>query len=88
MKAGIEELRRFAHSRLGDVRRLLYSDVSRARQELARHVNEIVLRPEAKAGKRYYMASGQWNLIEGKEFTGGGLEMVAGAGFEPATFGL
>jgi hypothetical protein len=88
----MSELRAFIHSRLADIRKLLSSDVPRARLELARHVNQIVLRPTDVAGKGCYVATGEWDLL-GKE-TGSRdatpltLEMVAGARFELATFGL
>ncbi len=89
----IEELRRFIHSRLTDVRKLLYSDVSAARTELVRHVSEIALRPTEKAGKRYYVATGEWTLLSNEkgppdEAAPRSFESIAGAGFEPATFGL
>ena len=52
-----------------------------------------MLKSHEEAGKQYCVATGEWNLL-GKE----GLDnqpsmmrviaLVAGAGFEPATFGL
>ena len=92
IQAEISELRTFVHSRLADVRKLLCADVPRARTELARHVDRIVIRPVEVAGQRYYMATGGWDLL-GRELGPQDaappvLEMVAGARFELATFGL
>ena len=82
-------LREFVHSRLADMKAVLYADVGRSRIELARHVRKIIMRPVTTAGERYYLASGEWRLLgEDWGISAGNLEMVAGAGFEPATFGL
>jgi hypothetical protein len=89
IQASLADLRQFVHSRLSNVKKLLYSDVEHARLEPARRVSRITMRPVETAGQRHYIASGEWGLLgEGFAASGGGLEMVAGAGFEPATFGL
>ena len=93
IQASLSELRQFVHSRLADVKRLLYADVQLARAELSKHVKEIVLRPAESDGNRYYVASGEWDFGECEPWAMGGsrrphLEMVAGGGFEPPTFGL
>jgi DNA invertase Pin-like site-specific DNA recombinase len=62
------QLRSFVCGRLRDLRGLLYTDVDRARTELACHVGEITMRPVKRAGRRYYVASGEWNLLPGLEY--------------------
>jgi len=62
-QAGMADMRQFVLTRLADIRGLLYADVGRARHELAQHIKEIVLRPTEKEGKRYYVASGEWDLL-------------------------
>ena len=93
IQAELSKMRAFVHSRLADIRKLLCGDVPRARMELERHMGQAVLRPTEFAGKRYYVAMGEWDFL-GKE-TGPrdsaapcAFEMVAGVGFEPTTFGL
>ncbi len=93
VRASVDELRRFVHCRLADVRKLLCGDTALARQELALHVDSITLKPSETNGRRYYVATGNWSLIEkevGPQDEAAPLQvrMVAGAGFEPATFGL
>jgi hypothetical protein len=89
----VANLREFVHSRLANIRRLLYADVGAARAELSRHIDRIVMRPAEVEGKRCYIASGEWSLL-GKEkgpltsTAQSNLEMVAGVGFEPTTSGL
>lgn len=70
IQARLAEIRQFVQSRLADVRKLLYSDIPRARQELARHVDAIILKPTEDNGRRYYLATGSWNLV-GKELVPG-----------------
>ena len=92
IQSSLSEMREFVHSRLADVKKLLYADVQIARTELARHVNQILLRPTERAGGRFYVASGEWNFgdfeLAQSSNRIGNLEMVAGGGFEPPTFGL
>jgi len=79
IKASLRGLREFVLSRLASVRKALDSDPEEARKALARHIPEpIVMKPEAG----HYVARGEW------EYVGLSAEMVAGAGFEPATSGL
>ena len=71
-------------------------DAPRAKAELQKHVTEIRMTPSQSDGERFYLAEGKWDIAglnesgprlrHGKE--GQRLQMVAGAGFEPATFGL
>ena len=82
--------------RLGDLRTLLSGAPVAARTELLKHVSEIRMMPQARNGdeKPHYVAEGCWNLLghEKEEFAGDNtsrqIRVVAGAGFEPATFGV
>ena len=65
---------------------LLASDRQRARTLLERHVGKITLTAKKDGPRPYYVASGRFDfgrLDESHKRQG-----VAGAGFEPATFGL
>ena len=79
------ELRQFAITRLAALPELLGSDVSRARAELARHIDSVKMTPTEEDGNRRYVCEGDWNLIGSLT---GDVRMVAGGGFEPPTFGL
>ena len=82
---GTEDLRKFAITRLSALPELLCSDISRARSELALHIDSVKMTPTEKAGNRRYLCEGDWNLIGSLT---GDVRMVAGGGFEPPTFGL
>ena len=91
----IGELRQFVARRLADLRQLLYSDVTRARAELMRHVREIRMIPQGTNEERHYAAVGEWDLLGGsrekdraRHLPGVRARLVAGVGFEPTTFGL
>jgi hypothetical protein len=93
--AELEGIRGFVTTRLADIRNLLTKNVPLARVELAKHVNVIRLYPSTVGAERFYGAEGEWNLLGGFPGTGPTrqpsdwrVRMVAGAGFEPATFGL
>ena len=63
-----------------------------ARSELLNHVSEIKMIPQSGDGKPHYVAEGSWHLLGIESDSSEGaftqIRMVAGAGFEPATFGL
>lgn len=87
--AHISRIRDFVFERLGNIRQLLYSDVHKAKAELAKHVTAIEMVPKVDGKESHYVAVGEWNLLG----RGGGDDaervwMVAGEGFEPSTFGL
>jgi DNA invertase Pin-like site-specific DNA recombinase len=93
--AELAEIRGYVTTRLADIRSLLAKNVPLARVELAKHVREIRMQPSTVGAERFYVAEGEWNLLG--SFPGTGptrqpsdwrVRMVAGAGFEPATFGL
>ena len=93
VKATIDEIRDFVLSRLKDIRRVLHANIEQARMELFNHVDRIVMRPVLRNDDRFYVAEGEWDLLgddKGRplEAAPGNLEMVAGVGFEPTTFGL
>jgi site-specific DNA recombinase len=79
------ELRQFALTRLSALPELLCSDISRARAELALHIDSVKMTPTEEDGHRRYVCEGDWNLIGS---LAGDVRMVAGGGFEPPTFGL
>ena len=85
IEADLAEIRRFVTEQLADVRTLLQKDVAQARAELGKHITEITMEPDTTNG--HYTASGEWNLLGGNP-KNGCVRYVAGAGFEPATFGL
>ena len=89
----IGEVRRFVSERLSNLRNLLFKDVALARAELSKHVTEIRMEPNLT--ERHYTAMGEWDLLgrypktgRARHLPGVRARMVAGAGFEPATFGL
>ena len=93
--AELAEIRGYVTTRLADIRTLLTKNISLARLELAKHVREIRMRPSTVGAERFYVAEGEWNLLGSLPGTGPTrqpsdwrVRMVAGAGFEPATFGL
>ena len=93
--AHLLDIRSFVTRRLGDLRTLLSGDPVAARKELLKHVSEIRMMPQARNGdeKPHYVAEGKWNLLghEKEDFAGETsrqIRVVAGAGFEPATFGV
>lgn len=92
VKAAINEVREFARERLGCIREVLKSEVTAARFELSKHIDQIVMRPVTNGDDRHYMAEGDWKLAGKYEGRPGGalrnLEMVAGVRFELTTFGL
>ena len=71
---------------------LLNADPERAKAHTIGHVSEIRMHPTEEDGKKFYVAEGEWFIGEKEKVTGAMLDsdlrMVAGAGFEPATFGL
>ena len=89
ISAEIGRIRQFVTGQLGDIRQLLNVDVQKAKAELAKHVSGIRMVPQVEGKKGHYVAEGEWNLLggygEGEEKC---VRMVAGAGFEPPTFGL
>ncbi len=77
--------------RLNQLNALLQDDPAQAKAEIARHLEgDLVLKPLPKNGrKRRVEISGSVNpaglFAQAGDFR---MEVIAGAGFEPATFGL
>ena len=64
-QAKLRDARDFVTTRLGDLRKLLSSDVATAKAELLKHVQRIDLTPVRAAGERFYLAEGEWDLLGG-----------------------
>jgi hypothetical protein len=68
---------------------LLRTDPAGARREIHKHLDDLRMEPAADLGKRAVRVTGRPKvdgLLGGEEAVR--LQLVAGAGFEPATFGL
>jgi hypothetical protein len=63
-----------------DIPKSLAKSPQTAKAKLAQHVDQVRMLPQADGS---YVAEGKWDLLGNS-----GPVMVAGAGFEPATFGL
>ncbi len=74
-----------------DLPQLIAKDVVAARQKLARMIGTLELTPEERQGSKYLNIKARANMLDVLE-TCGVRELpknrIAGAGFEPATFGL
>ena len=68
-------------SALQDIPTLFKADPDRAKAKLGEHVDRITMAPQPDGT---YKVEGEWDLLG----AGFAPQMVAGAGFEPATFGL
>ena len=93
VKVTIDEIRNIVTSRLKAIWRVLHGNIEQARMELFKHDDRIVMRPVQRDDKRFYLAEGKRDLLgndKGRplEVAPENLEMIAGVGFEPATFGL
>jgi len=75
-----EEIRELVTGAVRDLPALLAKGPQLAKAKLAEHVDSIRLLPQPDGT---YVAEGEWDLLGNR-----GPVMVAGAGFEPATFGL
>ena len=75
-----EEIRRFISNAVQDIPKLLAKSPKLAKAKLAEHIETIRLHPQSEGRS---LAEGEWDLLGNR-----GPVMVAGAGFEPATFGL
>ena len=88
--AEIADIRGFVTKSLMDLKGLLNQDVTAAKAWLSEHVDSITMTPAAEGKNRHYVASGTWDLLGRTESptVKAGIQMVAGGGFEPPTFGL
>jgi hypothetical protein len=75
--------------RLQSLNELLATDPAGARREIQKHVEDLRMAPAPELGDRVVRVTGRAKidgLLGGEEAVR--LQLVAGAGFEPATFGL
>jgi hypothetical protein len=95
----IAEIRSFVERETQNLPALLHDNSPLVKQELHRHLKAITMHPVGDGRGWHYEAEGSWNLLgtdeessheepEAQDSDEGRLRMVAGAGFEPATFGL
>ena len=75
-----DEIRNHISSAVQDIPALLAKAPELAKTKLAEHIDTIRMLPQPDGT---YVVEGEWDLLGNR-----GPEMVAGAGFEPATFGL
>ena len=79
-KLSEQKIRNHVRKALSDIPSLLKKAPAQAKAKLAKHISPIRLLPQPDGS---FIAEGEWDLLGNK-----GPVMVAGAGFEPATFGL
>lgn len=79
-KLDADGIKAFVQNAVQDIPTLLKKSPQMAKAKLAEHVNAIRLQPQSNGD---YVIEGEWDLLGIR-----GPVMVAGAGFEPATFGL
>jgi site-specific DNA recombinase len=87
--APIEIDRSWIERRLEALKELLAQDPAGARREIQKHVEDLRVGPAPEVGPRVVRITGRGKidgLLGGEEAVR--LQLVAGAGFEPATFGL
>jgi hypothetical protein len=92
IESRIEEIRRFVTNRLNNLRDVLSKDAVLARTKILKHTNEITMTPQAGAGKPYYVAEGNWDLLgsdsgldRGRQLSDWRPRMVAGVCNAPNT---
>jgi hypothetical protein len=96
----ITEIRGFVGREIQKLSALLNENSPLVKPELHKHLSSITMHPVGGVGGEWhYEAEGSWNLLgtdekspqeeqRAQDSDEGHLRMVAGAGFEPATFGL
>jgi site-specific DNA recombinase len=99
IESRISELRRIVEQKVSNLSALLAAGSALVKPELQRHLSSITMHPIKNGHKWYYEAEGSWNLLgedqnapreepTAQDSMERRLRCVAGAGFEPATFGL
>jgi hypothetical protein len=81
--------RAWVDAQIQSLSELLARDPVGARQQIQKHVEDLRVAPAPDVGDRVVRITGQAKvdgLLGGEEAVR--LQLVAGAGFEPATFGL
>ena len=85
MQLSFEDLTEFVVSEIPNIRKLAQSDVPMAKVELGKHVQEIVLKPNAD--NTAYLVEGEWDILGKERFQAlqieCGVGMVPGGGVEP-----
>ena len=66
-RRSMSRIRQFVNERLGNIRELLYTDVPRAKAELAKHATATEMAPRSGGKEGHYVAIGEWNLLVGLE---------------------
>ena len=95
----IAEIRSFVDREIQNLSALLNANSPLVKPELHRHLSSVTMHPVGNGREWHYEAEGAWNLLgedksapreeqAAQNSDEGHLRMVAGAGFEPATFGL
>jgi hypothetical protein len=95
----ITEIRGFVGREIQKLSDLLNTNSPLVKPELHRHLSSITMHPVGDGGEWHYEVEGSWNLLgtdkntpqeeqAAQDSDEGRLRLVAGAGFEPATFGL
>ena len=100
LEGRIKAMRHFVERKIQNLSDLLKANSPLVKQELHKHLSVIKMHPVGHGRNGHYEAEGAWNLLGTNENAPhaeerlaqdsdeGRLRMVAGAGFEPATFGL
>ena len=96
----ISQMRSYVERKIQNVTTLFNAQSPAAKQLLQQHLKAVTMHPVKDSSRGwFYEAEGSWNLLGRDEnalreepaaqnSNEGQLRMVAGAGFEPATFGL
>jgi hypothetical protein len=95
----IAEIRSFVERETQNLSALLNENSPLVKQELHKHLSSITMHPVGDGGEWHYEAQVSWSLLGtdknapqeeqgAQDSDEGRLRLVAGAGFEPATFGL
>jgi site-specific DNA recombinase len=96
----ITDIRSFVEGEIQNLAALLNDNSPLVKQELHKHLRSITMHPvDGGGGEWHYEAEGSWSLLGtdknapreeqgAQDSDEGRLRLVAGAGFEPATFGL
>ena len=100
VESKINEIRNYVEKEIAGLSDLLSSNPPVTKRELHRHLTAVTMHPVKYISRGwFYEAKGVWNLLGtdenaprkepvAQDSNKGQLRMVAGAGFEPATFGL
>lgn len=95
IQARVEEVKTLVVEGISNLRELLNEKAPLAKTVLHRHLDEVRMSPANDGKSWHYRAEGNWDLLgtdsnldSRRRSFDWRLEMVAGVGFEPTTFGL